>query len=390
MATAHAPSAARARWLWLHRWLGLALLACWLVLGATGSVLVVYRELLNLVHGPAVDAAARLNPDQAWQTLRRTEPARDGGWRIEWPLNAGEPVVARYMRPHETTGQAFAPLMVWLTPDGAQPAGQALWGREPLTWLYDLHYSLLLDGLGRQLVGWLGVVWCVSWATGLVLWWPRQGAWRSAWRFKRGASVQRQVYDTHKLTGVGWALVGLMLGVTGAVMTWQKPLEQALSAWTPVFVPPKAMPSLGPSAPPPTSTVARISLSQALATAQARFPEAVPRWIEAPGAAGGLIRVQLWQPGEPSRRFPRTQVWLDAVDGRIHALRDGLQDHPADAVLAWMHPLHNGEALGWPGRILVLLSGLAPWVLGVTGVWRWVHKRRARVHLRQRQLGPSA
>jgi uncharacterized iron-regulated membrane protein len=26
----------------------------------------------------------------------------------------------------------------------------------------------------------------------------------------------------------------------------------------------------------------------------------------------------------------------------------------------------------------VLLSGLAPWVLGVTGLWRWVHKRRAR------------
>ena len=60
------------------------------------------------------------------------------------------------------------------------------------------------------------------------------------------------------------------------------------------------------------------------------------------------------------------------------AVRDGLRDHPADATLAWLHPLHNGEAFGWAGRIVVLLSGLMPWVLGVTGVWRWWHKRRAR------------
>jgi uncharacterized iron-regulated membrane protein len=46
--------------------------------------------------------------------------------------------------------------------------------------------------------------------------------------------------------------------------------------------------------------------------------------------------------------------------------------------MAWLHPLHNGEVAGWPGRILVLLSGLAPVPLGLTGWLRWRHKARAR------------
>jgi len=40
-------------------------------------------------------------------------------------------------------------------------------------------------------------------------------------------------------------------------------------------------------------------------------------------------------------------------------------------------PLHNGQAFGMTGRILVFLSGLACPVLFVTGVMRRRQKRRA-------------
>ena len=397
MAPARNPRRPRARLLWLtvHRWLGLGLLLAWLMLGATGSVLVVYRELLNATRAPAELAGTTpptLSPDRALQTLRAAEPDRHGPWRLEWPLADGDPVVARYMRPHESQGRAFAPLMVWLVADGSRVQAQQLWGQEPLTWLYDLHYSLLLDQPGRQAVGVLGVLCTVSLVSGLVLWWPRPGQWRQALRFKRQTSVQRRVYDLHKLTGLGFAVIGLMLTVTGALMTWQKPLERALSGWTPLFASPSGgmghdvgggptgnRGALSSGALRPASRPAGAGLDAALRQALARFPAARPRWIESPGhGSAGLIRVQLWQAGEPSRRFPRTQVWVSSQDGAIVAVRDGLRDHPADATLAWLHPLHNGEAFGWAGRIVVLLSGLMPWVLGVTGVWRWWHKRRAR------------
>jgi len=39
--------------------------------------------------------------------------------------------------------------------------------------------------------------------------------------------------------------------------------------------------------------------------------------------------------------------------------------------------LHSGRAFGWTGRILVFLTGLACPVLFVTGLIRWLQKRKA-------------
>jgi len=44
--------------------------------------------------------------------------------------------------------------------------------------------------------------------------------------------------------------------------------------------------------------------------------------------------------------------------------------------------LHSGRAFGWTGRILVFLTGLACPILFVTGVIRWLQKRRAKLHRR--------
>ncbi|WP_290869077.1 PepSY domain-containing protein [Aquabacterium sp.] len=380
MAASKTWSHRRQFWVRLHRWLGLGLLGFWLVIGLTGSVLVVYREVLTALHSaaggaqpvqaaqPLADPAQGIDLDRVHQSLRRSHPDRHGAWRLELPLKPGEPIVARYMKPVESADRAFAPLMVWVDPYTAVVGHEAIWGDEPLTWLYDLHYSLLLDLDGRQLVGALGVLMTVSLVSGLVLWWPRSGGWPQAWRFKRGAAIERQVYDWHKLTGLASAVVLLMLAATGMALTWHQPLAMALHRVGPVFHPP-AVVVKGPPV---------VSLAQAVSLAGQCFPQARLRWVESAPVGGGLIRVQLWQVGEPSRRFPRTQVWVDAATAEVVAVRDGLQDSPADTLMAWLHPLHNGEVAGWPGRILVLLSGLAPVPLGLTGWLRWRHKARAR------------
>ena len=88
------------------------------------------------------------------------------------------------------------------------------------------------------------------------------------------------------------------------------------------------------------------------------------------------MRINLWQPGEPSRRFPRTNIWLHPHSGAVLAVRDARRDSPGDVMLNWLHPLHGGEALGIAGRMLVLLSELASAVLAVTGWWRWLARRR--------------
>ena len=131
-----------------------------------------------------------------------------------------------------------------------------------------------------------------------------------------------------------------------------------------------------------------IAADQAVSLAQAHFPQATLRWVETPKGALGVFRVNLWQPGEPGFRFPRTQVWIDAYSGDVLAIRDPRdpqRQSAGDTFLDWQHPLHNGEAFGLPGRILACIAGLLPALLWVTGVMRWLHKRRARLAMATRR-----
>jgi uncharacterized iron-regulated membrane protein len=71
-------------------------------------------------------------------------------------------------------------------------------------------------------------------------------------------------------------------------------------------------------------------------------------------------------------------VWIDAYDGRVLAIQDARARHAGNALLAWLHPLHNGEAFGLIGQWLTVAAGLLPLLLFVTGLMRWRHKARRR------------
>jgi uncharacterized iron-regulated membrane protein len=45
--------------------------------------------------------------------------------------------------------------------------------------------------------------------------------------------------------------------------------------------------------------------------------------------------------------------------------------------MQWQWPLHSGAAFGWTGRILVFITGLLCPLIFVTGVIRWLQKKRA-------------
>jgi len=52
----------------------------------------------------------------------------------------------------------------------------------------------------------------------------------------------------------------------------------------------------------------------------------------------------------------------------------------------WLFPLHSGTAFGQAGKVAMCLTGLAPLLLVLTGLWVWARKRRAEaVELARRQ-----
>lgn len=152
--------ALRRAWLRVHLYLGLALGGLFALLGLSGSALVFYLELDELLNPQTavVQPVAAPSPDAVFQRLQALHPERDGPWRIEMPLAPDRPLMARYYDPPETAGRGFAPLMLTLDPQTLAETSHRFWGDYAMTWLYDLHYTLLAGPTGRSVVGWTGVL----------------------------------------------------------------------------------------------------------------------------------------------------------------------------------------------------------------------------------------
>jgi uncharacterized iron-regulated membrane protein len=370
----------------LHGYLGLSLGLVLVLLGLTGSALVFYLDLDQALN-PALRPAPRLRAesgagpdlDRALARLRAAYPPEAGyagRWRLELPMDASRPLMARYYRPPERAGRHFAPLLVSLDPVSLEITSARFWGDGGMTWLYDLHYTLLLEEDGLALVGWCGLGLGLLLLSGLWLWWPRPGRWREALRLRPRPRPGLLAFDLHMLAGWSSALVLLVVALSGVGLAWPQPLRGAIAPFSPLA----ERPQLGGGWLAPGQT--GISLHEARQRAEARFPGAELRWVESSSGAGEPLMLRLYQPGEPSRRFPHTQLWLDPASGALLAERDPRQLGAGDTLLDWLHPLHNGEALGLAGRWLVLLSGLAPLVLGLSGGLRWWQRRQARARSR--------
>lgn len=351
----------------VHLWLGLGLGGLFALLGLTGSVLAFYPEIDALLH-PEIRVEGEAPPDwdRALATVRAAWPDKQGPWRFE-VTGERSAIPARYYQPPERTGHDFRPMMVWLSPDGSRVLRRDYWGEYAMTFVYDLHYRLLLGKTGAAVLGWTGFALLALLLSGLWAWWPR-GSWRKALRFKANAHPQRRLRDWHKLCGLAGLVVLSVLTLTGIMLELPRQSDAALGA---LGMRVDAMPHVHPPQAKPGS------VDQAIQAALAVLPEARIAWIEVPPASGGAFRLRMQVPGDPSFRFPHSFVWVDGASGKVLAVQDTRRAGAGSTVNAWVHPLHDGSAFGLAGRLLVAICGLVPAILFATGVMRWVGRGKS-------------
>src|SRR3546814_19090234 len=68
-----------------------------------------------------------------------------------------------------------------------------------------LHGSLMVPGVGRKIVGWLGVAMMISAFTGIWLWWPMVGRWSKGLRWRRHAHLDTNL---HHMAGFWISQIG--------------------------------------------------------------------------------------------------------------------------------------------------------------------------------------
>ena len=76
--------------------------------------------------------------------------------------------------------------------------------------------------------------------------------------------------------------------------------------------------------------------------------------------------------------FGRRHITIDAMTGNLLGDKHQAEGTPGEVFMAWQYPLHSGRALGWPGRIVIFLSGWVVTGLTVTGLWIWFRRMTRR------------
>jgi len=362
-------------WLTLHLYVGLSFGFIFVLSGLTGSLLVFYVEIDELIN-PELQisresATVPKSYEELFQALRVRHPERLKAWRLEIPRNNQAMMMARYYKPQETEHLHFAPFIVWVNPYTANVVSSRFWGQYLMTWLYDLHYTLLLDLTGKTIMACIGGVILVSLLTGVYLWWPGPGKLKPALVFKGHTSRARFNFDLHKINGIYSLLFLFLLVISGILLELPDFFNPGINKLSHLF---KAKTHHSIS----QNGNQRISLDRAVDIALQQFPKATLRWIETPVDVNGSYQIMLYQSGEPSRRFPKSTVWIDQYSGKVLDIRNPINNSSGDTFLSWLHPLHSGEIAGLSGRWLVFLLGFIPAILFVTGLIRWLQKRDAR------------
>lgn len=357
----------------VHIYTGLSLGIVLVVIALSGAVLVFYPAIDRLLN-PDIQTTKALGPpnwDKILLNLRETFPEKTGPWRLELGDDPGF-IPARYYNPVETQGKAFAPMMVWLSYDGERVLRHTFWGDYFVTWMYNLHYQLLLGKRGAIIVGYLGIATLFFLLSGLVTWWPRKHQWRKSLRVKPRAAWSRKLYDWHKWAGIAVLIPALILCVTGAMLALPKETNFILkSTLGDVRKPTFRDHSLNS-----LYNTRLLPLSIILAKARGYDSEATLAWIQTPPVQGGYYRLRLQVEGDPSRRFPHSYIELDAHTGAVTQAFDIRKQPAANKVKNWLHPLHDGSVFGLTGRIVWVVTGLGIIGLWITGMARWLLQRR--------------
>ena len=365
--------AMRRTWFQVHKWIGLILAILIIPLSLSGAALVWDHALDRLVNPAryAVTGEALLAP-QAYVDAARTRLGK--GERIAQLTmpEDGDPAIVVAARPGKRQAGPPARTMVYLDPSTATVLDVVDSRSGLVRTLHRLHGSLLVPGVGRQIVGWIGVAMMVSCFTGLWLWWPTVGAWVRGLRWRRHRNLDTNL---HHLTGFWIALPLFVLSLTGAWISFPA-FFGALSGQAPR--------GGGPDRATPFRAKPLDHPALALDTVVAK----------ARSLGRGDLRIVSWP---TDKRADWSVTFAGEHPATVTVADDSgtvarAPDRARGGVARLMRRIHDGTGMGGLWQAIIFAGGIVPAILGVTGVVMWWRARVWRGALKQRrqEQGPLA
>lgn len=355
----------RGIWFQVHKWIGILLAVLLIPLSLTGSALVWHDGLEKMLYPQrfAVSSSKTLLPPSAYIAAAQAKlEENDRVASLRFSEN-GEPVVLTALRPPVGSAPQARPLRinVWLDPANAAILDAGRNDAGIIRTLHALHGSLMIPGVGRQIVGWLGVAMLVSCISGIWLWWPTVGRWTRGLRWRRARDFDTNL---HHMAGFWIAIPLAMLCFTGVWISFPAffgqfsgdgaQMRERMAAM-------RALPLPAPAQKPDT----------VLAAVRGKAGETPLLSIEWP-----TDRPAPWKIGLGGDK--RTNFTVEDSTGIV---ADAKSSAPQSGMARTMRQWHDGTGMGIVWQIIIFIGGIIPALLGITGILMWLRTRKWRANV---------
>lgn len=366
---------ARQTWLFIHRWLGIALLIPMALLGLTGSALV-WPEETELLVNPQRSVSAQADPANitaAHVDVASVAMAEHG------PITAaliGEPGYPLVMGTNPVAGpfMGLGPptrMAAYIDPETAEfldskrSTGDFMW------YMHAIHGHLLLSGIGRPVVGFMGLFLIISAITGLVVWWPGRSKMLAALKWRKW---EGKLLNVHRQSGVLLSLVLIVEAVTGAWISFPAFFTMLVEPGADTAEghshgPRQAGPGTGGPPPPPVA-FSGAQWESAIAQAQAAYPGRLSG-IQAPATADGEWTFQMAGAQGPAELHVPAIIGAGEVEIHFSDPDPGR----ASVVATTMDEVHAARIGGPIWQWLTFISGIFLAFLSISGLYVWAKRK---------------
>lgn len=340
----------------LHAWAGAILALLLIVLGLSGSLLVLKDDWLRATV-PAARVSVSPTPQALGAAAEALEQAHPG--KIKTLVFARPDLgIHRVYLQDDINGYADADgdrVRTWRGNARAE------------AWIFDLHHHLLAGETGDVIVGISGLAGAALVLTGVIIWAP---AWRSfAWSLWPRSARRRDLVAAHRDTGMIFMAPVFALCLTGGAIIFHEQAQALLIAAFPGGIAaPTDKPEVGEG---------DVDWPRALAAAQAQFPDATLRMAAWPAKPGAPVTIRMRQAGEwhPNGR---TVVTIDPATSQVVRTLDSRALAPGMRAYNAFYPIHAASVGGRAYDLVIFASGLALAALGGVGLWSFLIKPRRR------------
>jgi uncharacterized iron-regulated membrane protein len=375
-------------WYLAHKWTSLVCTTFLLMLCVTGLPLIFHTEIDAATgHGPGVvtgrgsssDAPDMLPLDTM---LAKALKARPGEVPLFMAFDNDRPTITVTTGPRPNVSGSEMTLQLL-----DRETGRALGKEDDGTisaFLLQLHTDLFLGLKGELFLGAMGLLFVAALVSGVVLYAPFMRKLDFG-TLRTGRSARLKWLDWHNLLGItALAWMGVV-GVTGVINSFVKPIT---AAWQATEL--KTM-TRGYAGRPPLPPSRYGSLDRAMATARRAIPGMNPQFIAFPGGdfSSPHHYAVYFQGSTPLTQNLLTVALIDAETGQLTDARPMPWYFKA---LSLSRPLHFGDYGGLPLKILWAMLDLFAIVVLGSGLYLWLGRRRAPVaaHVREVESGGIA